>query len=88
MGLRVNEKEAKELLSINLEKDLKSAVEGSDCIALISAHPEFKNVSFEEISNLTSPNCTIVDGRSAFDREEVKKEGFDYWRIGLGRSRN
>lgn len=84
----VDNEEAEKILSVQPENDLKSTVKGADCITLLCAHPEFNDISLEEMAELASPKCVVIDGRSAFEEEKVKKAGFDYWRVGLGRNQN
>jgi UDP-N-acetyl-D-mannosaminuronic acid dehydrogenase len=53
----------------------KEAVRGSDCIVLITDHPEFKEVNPEEISVLMR-NKNIVDTRNILNLERWKEAGF------------
>ena len=62
---------------------LKESVIGSDCIVLITDHPEFKNVAPEGISRLMR-NKNVVDTRKMLDTKRWKEAGFNVNVIGVG----
>lgn len=80
----VNEEEAEELFGLRPISDFKEAVRNSDCIVLVSAHPEFREINYNEIAVLTNSKCGIIDGRNALDENNAKKAGFIYRKIGVG----
>ncbi|PQJ76940.1 UDP-glucose dehydrogenase family protein [Polaribacter glomeratus] len=54
----------------------------SDCLAILTEWPEFKFPSFKIIKKLlTEP--VIFDGRNIYDREQIKRNGFEYFCIGV-----
>lgn len=81
----VGKEEGKKVAGECLVDSLEEALKGSDCIALVSAQPEFRRISFDEIRTLVASPCAVVDGRRAFSSEEVRRNGFTYWAIGLGK---
>ena len=64
---------------------LEQAVKGSDCIVLITDHPEFKNVDLKAIGRLMR-NRIIVDGRRIIEPHQALKHGFRYYGIGYGKA--
>lgn len=64
-----------------LIKDLNKALKGSDCLVLVTAHREYKNLSLKRLKSLMS-TWIIVDGRNVFDKKQCELEGFLYRGIG------
>ena len=62
---------------------LEEAVKDSDCIVLITDHPEFKKVEPEGISRLMR-NKNIVDTRKMLDTQRWKEAGFNVNLLGYG----
>ncbi len=62
---------------------LEEAVKDSDCIVLITDHPEFKDVEPEGISKIMR-NTNVVDMRNLLDTERWKEAGFNVHEIGVG----
>ena len=63
--------------------DFEKAVSGSDCIALITIHDEYRNLDLAKLKKLMR-TPVIVDGRNGFNRESVESNGFIYRGIGKG----
>ncbi|NQE54440.1 UDP-N-acetyl-D-mannosamine dehydrogenase [ANME-1 cluster archaeon GoMg3.2] len=63
--------------------ELERAVKDSDCIILITDHPEFKEINPKEISRLMR-NKNIVDTRNILDAEQWKEAGFSVKVLGEG----
>ncbi len=63
-------------------KDLRSAVTGADCLALVTAHDRYKRLDFARLRRWMRHRA-IVDGRNAFDGAVVKGR-FAYRAIGKG----
>jgi UDPglucose 6-dehydrogenase len=54
----------------------------ADCLAIITEWPEFKFPNFKIVSKLL--NLPVVfDGRNIYDKSEMKKNGIDYFCIGV-----
>lgn len=67
-----------DLVNIN---DIKNV----DCLIFAVAHNEFKSMSFEIIDGFFGdyPNNgkVIIDIKSIFDKTEIEKLGYSYWRL-------
>lgn len=80
----VEEEEVKGMMDVELAPDLDGVISGADCIALVTPHPEYRSISFNDIRNMVSNPCSVVDGRRAFDPRIVREAGFGYRAVGLG----
>jgi UDPglucose 6-dehydrogenase len=58
-----------------------SAIEGADCLAIMTEWSEFRTPDFERIA-ATLREKTIFDGRNLYDTEQMKDLGFQYVSIG------
>ncbi len=81
----VEPEEARKIAGNYIVDTLEEALQDSDCLVLVNAQPEFRRISFSEIKSLVASPCAIVDGRRAFNSEEVISAGFTYWAVGLGK---
>jgi len=63
--------------------DVYEALDGADCLALVTEWEEFANLDWERVKKLMRGNL-IVDGRNLYDPGEMRKLGFDYF--GMGRN--
>jgi UDPglucose 6-dehydrogenase len=64
-------------------KSAQQAVEGADCLVLVTEWREFRSPDFDAIkAALKEP--VIFDGRNVFDPHFVKRFGFTYYGIGRG----
>jgi UDPglucose 6-dehydrogenase len=68
--------------SISYMDDQYEALRDSDCLALVTEWPEFRFPNFREMKNLLR-NPAIFDGRNIYDRFEMKRNGFEYFCIGI-----
>ena len=58
-----------------------SALDGADCLVIVTEWKEFKSPDFEDIKRrLKTP--AIIDGRNLFEPEMVRKYGLEYSAIG------
>jgi len=64
--------------------ELKEAVRDSDCIILITDHPEFKEINPKEIYS-TMRNKNVVDTRNMLDVERWEEAGFKVKVLGAGK---
>jgi UDP-N-acetyl-D-mannosaminuronic acid dehydrogenase len=67
----------------NNTKNLKEALEGSDCLAIITKHNEYFNIELSWLKEIMK-NPIIVDGRNVFDPAETIKKGFTFKGVGIG----
>jgi UDP-glucose 6-dehydrogenase len=69
---------------LGVVKSLNEAVEGVDCIVVLTGEEQFKHLNLRKLKALTKKPSAIVDLAGAFDREEVEVEGFIYRGLGRG----
>lgn len=69
-------------LGFYVEKELKDAIAGTDCILVGTAHDQFKQIRLDELVRFMNKNPAVVDTRSLFSPEDAKKAGFSYRGIG------
>lgn len=67
----------------NLEKDVYTAVKGSNALILGVNHQEFKTLQFSVIHSLMK-NPIVFDTRNYFDKELLVNLGFEYYLLGEG----
>ena len=65
--------------------DQESALDGADCLAIVTEWREFRSPDFDVLRDrLAAP--VIFDGRNLYDPGYVERLGFEYYAIGRGRS--
>lgn len=77
----VHDPYVRELDGIEPLKDLEKALKGSDCIALVTAHDEYKKLDLDWVKGLMRTPI-IVDGRHVFNREQSVQKGFIFRGVG------
>ncbi len=73
----------KELIEVNTVPSVEEAIEKADCVILMTEWKEYTKINLKMLRNRMSGNV-IIDGRRAFNPEQIEKAGFDYRTIGLG----
>ena len=74
--------EAKQLLNgVIWCNDAYSAMEGADCLAIVTEWNEFRALDLGRAKSLLS-QPVLVDFRNIYQPDEMKKAGFDYYSIG------
>jgi nucleotide sugar dehydrogenase len=68
----------------NPRKTLSENLEGADCIVLLVAHEQFKNLSLNRLKHMMKMPAAIVDLTGTFEPDKVEKEGFTYRGLGRG----
>jgi UDPglucose 6-dehydrogenase len=68
--------------TITYAKDPYGAVEGADCLVLVTEWSEFRVPDFEKIKKMLK-TLVIFDGRNIYDVKEIRAKGFDYHCIGV-----
>jgi UDP-N-acetyl-D-mannosaminuronic acid dehydrogenase len=63
-------------------RNIVDAVEGSDCLLIVTDHKIFRGLELERLRALMNVNPVIVDGKRVVDPEKAKKIGFSYYGIG------
>jgi UDPglucose 6-dehydrogenase len=75
------EESKKHLQGIEYASNAYDAVEGADCLILVTEWNEFRQLDFEKVKALmTQPN--IIDGRNVYEPGEMRELGFKYHSIG------
>ena len=73
--------------SISYCADQYEVLIDADCLAVLTEWPEFKFPSFKILKKLLI-EPVVFDGRNIFDNEEMKKDGFKYFCIGVNTTKN
>lgn len=74
---------AKQVLKdVEFHDDVYDALEGADCLALVTEWPQFRKLDFKKIKRLMN-HPIIIDGRNTLDPERLVPLGFEYH--GMGR---
>ena len=66
------------------KKTLNENLEGADCIVLITAHNQFKNLNLAKLKHIMKVPAAIIDLTGTFDPSKVEKEEFIYRGLGRG----
>jgi len=67
-----------------LTRNLKEAITGTDCIAIVTKHKEYFHLNLKEIKEIMRTPI-IIDGRNVLEKQKVIQEGFTYKGIGKGK---
>ncbi len=80
--------EAKHTLgdSITYSEDQYEALIDADCLALVTEWAEFKFPNFNIIKKLMK-NPVVFDGRNIYEKSEMRRNGFEYFCIGIDTSK-
>jgi nucleotide sugar dehydrogenase len=70
--------------SEHFKKTLDEALEGVDCIILVTAHDQLRRLTTNRLKVLMKKPAAIVDLEGVFEPEKVEKEGFVYRGLGRG----
>src|SRR3989475_4401369 len=81
-GVTVHDPVAKTLRGFTVTRDLRTAVRGSDCIAIVTAHDAYRKLDLGKLKRWVRHRA-IVDGRNVLDGSVIKR-GFVYRGIGKG----
>jgi len=69
---------------VNLTSNLAEALEGKDCVAVVTKHREYYGIDLKWLKGkMRTP--IIVDGRNVFDPNEAREAGFTFKGVGIGR---
>lgn len=79
----VHDPHVKEAEGVNLTRDLASAVEGKDCVTVVTGHREYLGLDLDWLRDLMR-TPVIVDGRNVFSPVEARKAGFTFRGVGVG----
>ena len=68
----------------HLKKNLSEALEGVDCILILTGHDQFKRLNLKKLKALMKVPAAIVDLEGIVEPNKVEKEGFIYRGLGRG----
>jgi nucleotide sugar dehydrogenase len=68
----------------NLKKNLGEALEGVDCILILTGHDHFKRLNLRKLKVMMKMPAAIVDFEGIVEPDEVEKEGFIFRGFGRG----
>jgi UDP-N-acetyl-D-mannosaminuronic acid dehydrogenase len=71
-----------------VKKTLNEAVEGADCIVVLSGIEPFKRLNFKKLHSMMKSPAVIVDLVGAIDFQKAEAEGFIYQGLGRGLKKN
>lgn len=63
---------------------LAAAATGAHVLALMTDHPEFRDLDWAQVASVAAPGALVVDGRNLVDPETVRAHGLRYWGVGRG----
>ncbi|GII65139.1 UDP-N-acetyl-D-mannosaminuronic acid dehydrogenase [Sphaerisporangium krabiense] len=75
--------QAEELFDLKPVATLREAVEGADCLALMTLHQQFREIDFAALP--VSPSCLVLDGRAYYPEAKItslRELGYVYRGIG------
>jgi UDPglucose 6-dehydrogenase len=72
--------------SIEYCKDPYEALKGADALLIVTEWPEFRFPDFDRIKALLK-YPVVFDGRNIYEKDTLKKKGFDYYCIGIDTSK-
>ena len=68
---------------VELTADPEAAVQGSDCLVIVTKHRGYYELDLEHAGRLMR-TAVIVDGRNVFDAKVCREAGFVYRGVGKG----
>lgn len=60
------------------------ATRGAHAIAVLTDHPEFRDLDWGLVARLAAPGALVVDARDIVDPAAVRRHGLRYWGVGRG----
>ena len=72
-----------EFEGVTIINRLEDALKGKDCIAIVTRHKEYSNISLDWLKDMLA-TPVIVDGRNVFNPEDCIKAGFSFRGVGVG----
>jgi nucleotide sugar dehydrogenase len=71
-----------------VKTSLNEAVEGTDCIVILTGQEQIKNLNLKKLKPLMKAPSVIVDLTGVFEPKKVEAEGFLYFGLGRGTDKN
>ncbi|HSV50398.1 MAG TPA: UDP binding domain-containing protein, partial [Candidatus Acidoferrales bacterium] len=72
------------LKSEGVKTSVNEAVEGADCIVIVTAKEQFNHLNLKKLKALVKSPAVVVDLVGKFERSQVRTEGFKYCGLGRG----
>jgi UDP-N-acetyl-D-mannosaminuronate dehydrogenase len=66
------------------KRSLNEAVEGTDCIVILTGHDQFKRLNLKKLRAVMKMPAAIIDLTGTIELQKVEKEGFIYRGLGRG----
>jgi nucleotide sugar dehydrogenase len=70
--------------SSSIKRNISEAVEGSDCIVILTAQEQFKRLNLKKLHAIMRAPAAIVDLAGILEPQKVEKESFTYRGLGRG----
>jgi len=67
-----------------LKKTFGEAIEGGDCVVVLTGHDQFRRLNLDRLRMLMKKNSAVVDLVGVLEPGKVEKEGFVYRGLGRG----
>jgi len=67
-----------------LKRNMKEAVEGADCIVMLTEQDQFKRLNFKKLLAVMKMPAAIVDLTGMVEPKKVERKGFTYRGLGRG----
>jgi len=67
-----------------LSRTLNEAVEGTDCIVILTEHDQFKRLNLMKLQAVMKMPAVIVDLTGMMEPQKVERKGFTYRGLGRG----
>jgi len=67
-----------------LKRSMKEAVEGADCIVVLTEQDQFKRLNLKRLIAVMKKPATLVDLTGMFEPKKVERKGFTYRGLGKG----
>lgn len=80
----LTKEEAKSVVNVQFTTNLEDAVKDTDCIIVVTDHPEFKKIMAKDLKLIINKKFGVVDGRRVFNPYEFISENIPYKSIGFG----
>jgi len=70
---------------VTLSSDLDSCLENADCAVIVTKHDEYLDMDLNAVKEMMKTPI-LIDGRNAFERNNMENAGFFYAALGKGKS--
>jgi len=78
----LSEEEIRSYFKIDSAPTLEDSILNSDCLVVVSAHKEFKEIEIGKLAKKMNKPAALIDGRHVFDPKKVIASGLIYRGVG------